>query len=43
VTVDLGNITVLAQMPASAASEHPAGSKVRLALRPDPVLVDRHD
>jgi putative spermidine/putrescine transport system ATP-binding protein len=43
VTVDLGDITVLAQMPTSAASEHPAGSRVRLALRPDPVLVDRHD
>jgi putative spermidine/putrescine transport system ATP-binding protein len=43
VTVDLGDITVLAQMPTSAASQHPAGSKVRLALRPDPVLVDRHD
>ncbi|HET7419804.1 MAG TPA: ABC transporter ATP-binding protein [Candidatus Dormibacteraeota bacterium] len=43
VTVDLGDITVLAQLPTSAASEHPAGSKVKLALRPDPVLVDRHD
>ena len=43
VTVDLGDITVLAQMPTSAASEHPAGSKVKLALRQDPVLVDRHD
>jgi len=43
VTVDLGDIIVLAQLPTSAASDHPAGSKVRLALRPDPVLVDRHD
>jgi putative spermidine/putrescine transport system ATP-binding protein len=43
VTVDLGDTTVLAQMPTAAASEHPAGSRVRLALRPDPVLVDRHD
>ena len=43
VTVDLGDITVLAQLPTAAASEHPAGTKVRLALRPDPVLVDRHD
>ena len=43
VTVDLGDITVLAQMPTSAASQHPAGTKVRLALRPDPVLVDRHN
>ena len=41
VTVDLGDITVLAQMPTSSASEHPAGSKVKLVLRPDPVLVDR--
>jgi putative spermidine/putrescine transport system ATP-binding protein len=43
VTVDLGDMTVLAQLPTSAASDHPAGSRVRLALRPDPVLVDRHD
>src|SRR5439155_15833866 len=40
VTVDLGDITVLAQLPTSAASDHPAGSRVRLALRPDPVLVE---
>ena len=43
VTVDLGDMTVLAQLPTSAASDHPAGSRVRLALRPDPVLVDRQD
>src|ERR1700751_2516082 len=43
VTVDLGDMTVLAQLPTSAASDHPAGSRVRLALRPDPVLVDRHE
>ncbi len=43
VTVDLGDTTVLAQLPTSAASEHPAGAKVHLALRPDPVLVDRND
>jgi putative spermidine/putrescine transport system ATP-binding protein len=43
VTVDLGDMTVLAQLPTSAAGDHPAGSRVRLALRPDPVLVDRHD
>ena len=41
VTVDLGDTTVLAQLPTSAAAQHPAGTKVRLALRPDPVLVDR--
>src|SRR5881409_3552892 len=40
VTVDLGDITVLAQLPTSAAADHPAGSRVRLALRPDPVLVE---
>jgi putative spermidine/putrescine transport system ATP-binding protein len=43
VTVDLGDTTVLAQLPTSAAADHPAGSKVRLVLRPDPVLIDRHD
>src|SRR5207247_6252706 len=43
VTVDLGDTTVLAQMPTSAAAEHPAGTKVKLALRPDPVLVDIHN
>jgi len=43
VTVDLGDVTVLAQLPTSAASEHPAGTKVKLALRPDPVLVDTHN
>jgi putative spermidine/putrescine transport system ATP-binding protein len=43
VTVDLGDMTVLAQLPTSAASDHPPGSRVRLTLRPDPVLVDRHD
>jgi putative spermidine/putrescine transport system ATP-binding protein len=43
VTVDLGDTTVLAQLPTSAASEYPAGSKVRLVLRPDPVLVQREE
>jgi putative spermidine/putrescine transport system ATP-binding protein len=43
VTVDLGDITVLAQLPTSAATEHPAGTKVKLALRADPVLVDLHN
>jgi len=43
VTVDLGDTTVLAQLPTSAASEHPAGSKVRLTLRPDPVLIQREE
>jgi putative spermidine/putrescine transport system ATP-binding protein len=43
VTVDLGDVRVLAQEPTSAASQHPAGTRVRLALRPDPVLVDSHN
>ncbi len=43
VTVDLGDITVLAQMPTSVATQHPAGTKVRLALRPDPVLIQREE
>ena len=43
VTVDLGDLTVLAQLPTSAAAEHPAGSRVRLAIRPDPVLVQREE
>src|SRR5207245_11194102 len=43
VTVDLGDITVLAQLPTSEASAHPAGTRVRLTLRPDPVLIARED
>src|SRR5256714_1528394 len=43
VTVDLGDMTVLAQLPTSEASAHPAGSRVRLALRPDPVLIARDE
>lgn len=43
VSVDLGDLTVLAQLPTSAASDHPAGSRVKLVIRPDAVLVDRHD
>ena len=43
VTVDLGDTTVLAQLPTAAASEHPAGTRVRLTFRPDPVLVDSHN
>ncbi len=43
VTVDLGDMTILAQLPTSAASDHPAGTRVRLALRPDPVLVQREE
>jgi putative spermidine/putrescine transport system ATP-binding protein len=43
VTVDLGDVVVLAQMPTSQASAHPAGSRVRLTLRPDPVLIARDE
>src|SRR5207249_3072419 len=43
VTVDLGDITVLAQLPTSASSRHPAGTKVRLELRADPVLIQREE
>ena len=39
VTVDLGDTTVLAQLPTSDATALPAGSRVTLAIRPDPVLV----
>jgi putative spermidine/putrescine transport system ATP-binding protein len=43
VTVDLGDQTVLAQMPTADASSHAAGSRVRLTLRPDPVLIAREE
>jgi putative spermidine/putrescine transport system ATP-binding protein len=43
VTVDLGDITVLAQMPTSAAAASPAGTRVRIALRTDPVLIAREE
>jgi putative spermidine/putrescine transport system ATP-binding protein len=44
VTVDLGGgVTVLAQMPTSAAAATPAGTRVRLALRDDPVLIAREE
>src|SRR5207253_4703773 len=43
VTVDLGDATVLAQMQTSAASQTPAGTKVRLAFRNDPVLIQREE
>ncbi|TMG21135.1 MAG: ABC transporter ATP-binding protein [Chloroflexi bacterium] len=43
VTVDLGDTTVLAQLPTSSASQHPAGTRVRLALRTDPVLIQREE
>ncbi len=39
VTVDLGDTTILAQLPTSEAAELTAGSRVTLTIRPDPVLV----
>jgi putative spermidine/putrescine transport system ATP-binding protein len=39
VTVDLGDATVLAQLSTADAMEHPAGSRVALTIRPDPVLM----
>ena len=39
VSVDLGGTTVLAQLATSEASAFPAGTRVRLMLRKDPVLV----
>jgi putative spermidine/putrescine transport system ATP-binding protein len=39
VTVDLGDATIVAQLATSDASELTAGSRVTLAIRPDPVLV----
>ena len=40
-TVDLGDATVLVQIPTSEAVAHPGGARVRVALRADPVLVTR--
>jgi putative spermidine/putrescine transport system ATP-binding protein len=39
VTVDLGDTTIMAQLSTSDASKLPAGSRVTLEIRPDPVLV----
>ncbi|HMI24616.1 MAG TPA: ABC transporter ATP-binding protein [Streptosporangiaceae bacterium] len=39
VTVDLGDTRVMAQLPTSEATALAAGSRVVLAIRPDPVLV----
>jgi putative spermidine/putrescine transport system ATP-binding protein len=43
VTVDLGDITILAQLTTTDAMEHPAGSRVALTIRNDPVLVTSDD
>jgi putative spermidine/putrescine transport system ATP-binding protein len=39
VTVDLGDATIMAQLPTSDATTLAAGSRVALTIRPDPVLV----
>ena len=39
ITVNLGDTTIMAQLPTSDASGLPAGSRVTLAIRQDPVLV----
>jgi len=39
ITVDLGDATILAQLPTSDAAALPAGSRVALSIRPDAVLV----
>ena len=39
VTVDLGDTTILAQLTTADATALPAGSRVTLTIRPDPVLV----
>ena len=40
-TVDLGDTQVLVQIPTAEAAAHPGGSRVRIALRQDPVLITR--
>jgi putative spermidine/putrescine transport system ATP-binding protein len=42
VTVDLGDVIVLAQLPTSEATAH-TGTKVRLSLRKEPVLIARDE
>jgi putative spermidine/putrescine transport system ATP-binding protein len=39
ITVDLGDATIMAQLPTSDATTLAAGSRVALTIRPDPVLV----
>jgi putative spermidine/putrescine transport system ATP-binding protein len=43
VTVDLGDVTILAQLSTADATALPAGSRVSLTIRPDPVLVSAAD
>ncbi len=39
ITVDLGDATIMAQLGTAEAAAHPAGSRVSLTIREDPVLV----
>ena len=41
--MDLGDTTIMAQLPTSDATELTAGSLVALSIRPDPVLVSVAD
>ena len=41
VTVDLGDATVLVQVPTADAAAHPHGARVRVSVRKDPVLITR--
>jgi putative spermidine/putrescine transport system ATP-binding protein len=43
ITVDLGDVTVLAQMPTAQATELQPGTRVKLTIRPDPVLIARDE
>src|ERR1700716_518942 len=43
VTVDLGDATVLAQLTTADATTMPPGTRVRVVLRPDPVLIARDE
>jgi len=43
VTVDLGDATVLAQLTTADATKVPPGTRVRLVLRPDAVLIARDE
>ncbi len=43
VTVDLGDAVVLVQIPTADAIGYPAGTRVQVALRLDPVLITRDD
>jgi putative spermidine/putrescine transport system ATP-binding protein len=43
VSVDLGDVTVIAQLTTSDAAALPAGTRVRIVLRPDAVLIARNE